>query len=162
MASAEQSEAEYLERAVEMRTRYMVLLLLAEGPKSGYEIIKRIRSLLAEAGEGGASPGTVYPVLRSLEEEGLIESSEEPRGARQRKVYRITEKGAEYLMRSAEKALNILDIALRLHLAAVRGVKEPIKLSPELRALLSRIIEQLKSIKARTEELIEAVEKFLS
>ena len=159
--STTSQEVEYLERAVEMRTRYMVLLLLAEGPKTGYEIIKRIRDLLSEIG-GGASPGTVYPVLRRLEEEGLIEASEEPHGARQRKVYRITPPGVEYLMKSAERALNALDIALKLHLIAVKGIREPGMLSPSLREQLARIVEKLESIKRKTEQLIEIAQRFIS
>jgi DNA-binding PadR family transcriptional regulator len=150
-----------LEKTVEMRTRYMVLLLLAEGPKTGYEIIKKIRDLLAEIG-GGASPGTVYPVLRRLEEEGYIFSIDDPHGGRQRKIYRITSRGIEYLMRSAERALNALDIAMRLHLLAVKGIHEPARLTPEMKQLLRSIAEKLKSIKARTEELIELVEYFIS
>ena len=158
--AATSQEAEYIERAVEMRTRYMVLLLLAEGPKTGYEIIKRIRDLLAEIG-GGASPGTVYPVLKRLEEEKLIEASEEPHGARQRKVYRITETGIEYLMKSAEKALNALDIAIKLHLVAIKGIRDPGKLSPGLRKHLEIIVDKLESIKSKTEELITITKRFL-
>ncbi len=139
----------------------MVLLLLAEGPKTGYEIIKRIRDLLSEIG-GGASPGTVYPVLRRLEEEGLIEASEEPHGARQRKVYRITQPGVEYLMKSAEKALNALDVALKLHLIAVKGIRRPCEISPSLREQLVRIVEKLESIKRKTEQLIEIAQRFIS
>ena len=150
-----------MERAVEMRTRYIVLLLLAEGPKTGYEIIKRIRDLLAEIG-GGASPGTVYPVLRRLEEEGLIAASEEPHGARQRKVYKITQPGIEYLMRSAEKALNALDIAMKLHLIAIKGIKEPTTLAPQLRQQLENIVKKLESIREKTDELISIARRFLA
>ena len=137
-------------QALEMRTRYMVLLLLAEGPKTGYDLIKRIRSLLAETGVG-ASPGTVYPVLRSLEEEGYIESSEEPHGARQRKVYRITEKGVEQLLRMINKGLYVVETTIKLHMAAAQCLaKSP---RAELLSLLREIVARLTRIEELTSEL---------
>ena len=160
-SSSSGSGLDYLERAVEMRTRYMVLLLLAEGPKTGYEVVRRMKELLSEAG-GGASPGTIYPVLRALEKEGLVESSEEPHGARQRKVYRITGAGIEYLLRSAERALYILDMAMRLHLAALKGIRGGGRGLPRgLGGQLRRVVEKLESIRAETEELIALARRFL-
>jgi len=137
-------------QALEMRTRYMILLLLAEGPKTGYELIKRIRSLLVET-RVGASPGTVYPVLRSLEEDGYIESSEEPHGARQRKVYRITEKGVEQLLRMVNKGLYVVETTIKLHMAATQCLaKSP---RAELLPLLREIVARLARIEELTSEL---------
>ncbi|ALL01807.1 Transcriptional regulator, PadR family [Pyrodictium delaneyi] len=145
-------------QALEMRTRYMILLLLAEGPKTGYELIKRMKSLLAEVG-GGASPGTVYPVLRDLEEEGYIESSEEPHGARQRKVYRITEKGVEQLLRMINKGLYIVEATIRLHLAAARNLAQTPR--PELLPLVEEIVGRLARIEVLTGELLELLQRIL-
>ncbi|HID42011.1 MAG TPA: PadR family transcriptional regulator [Pyrodictium sp.] len=145
-------------QALEMRTRYMILLLLAEGPKTGYELIKRMKSLLAEVG-GGASPGTVYPVLRDLEEEGYIESSEEPHGARQRKVYRITEKGVEQLLRMINKGLYIVEATIRLHLAAARNLAQAPR--PELLPLVEEIVGRLARIEVLTGELLELLQRIL-
>lgn len=147
-------------QALEMRTRYTVLLLLAEGPKTGYELIKRIRSALGEVG-AAASPGTVYPVLRSLEEEGFIEASEEPHGARQRKVYRITRRGLEQLLRMVNRGLHVIEAAIRLHIDAARGLAgvEP---GGELRPLLEETVERLERIEELTESLIEALRGILA
>ncbi|MEH3033778.1 MAG: PadR family transcriptional regulator [Aeromicrobium erythreum] len=51
--------------------RAAVLLLLAEQPRHGYDLIREI----AERSEGAwtPSPGSVYPVLQQLEDEGLLE-----------------------------------------------------------------------------------------
>jgi DNA-binding PadR family transcriptional regulator len=67
--------------------RLYLLALLEEGPRHGYEIIRA----LEERFNGLYSPsaGTVYPRLAKLEEEGLVERSEEGRKA----TYRITDAG---------------------------------------------------------------------
>ncbi|MFE3291436.1 PadR family transcriptional regulator [Rhodococcus sp. NPDC059234] len=71
--------------------RAAVLLLLAEGPKHGYELIQRI----AERSNGlwKPSPGSVYPALAQLEDEGLV-LIERVSG---RKTARLTEAGTAYI-----------------------------------------------------------------
>ena len=54
--------------------RAAVLALLAEKPAHGYEMIKEL-----EERTGGAwrpSPGSIYPTLQLLEDEGLIKGNE--------------------------------------------------------------------------------------
>jgi DNA-binding PadR family transcriptional regulator len=67
--------------------RLYLLALLNEGPRHGYEIIQS----LEERFNGLYSPsaGTVYPRLAKLEEEGLVERTEDGRKG----TYRITEAG---------------------------------------------------------------------
>ena len=67
--------------------RLYLLALLAEGPRHGYEVIRD----LEERFNGLYSPsaGTVYPRLAKLEEEGLVERTDEGRKA----TYRITDAG---------------------------------------------------------------------
>lgn len=43
------------------------------------------------------SPGTLYPMLHTLERRGYLESRKEPRGRTFRRVYRATELGREAL-----------------------------------------------------------------
>ncbi|MBY5588091.1 PadR family transcriptional regulator [Rhizobium leguminosarum] len=65
----------------------VILALLAEQPRHGYELIK-----ILEERSGGfyvPSPGVIYPALTYLEETGLAEV--EAAGAK--KLYRITEAG---------------------------------------------------------------------
>jgi len=49
------------------------------------------------------SPGTLYPVLNSLEKKGYLNSRKDTVGGRFRKYYRITEKGNEILSEAREK-----------------------------------------------------------
>jgi DNA-binding PadR family transcriptional regulator len=67
--------------------RTAALLLLAEEPRNGYQIMQEVE----ERSEGvwRPSPGSVYPALQQLEDEGLIRS-EEIDG---RKLYAITDEG---------------------------------------------------------------------
>ena len=50
--------------------RFWILSLLAESPKNGAEIMSSIED--ASQGWWRPSPGTVYPLLTSLKDEGLI------------------------------------------------------------------------------------------
>lgn len=52
----------------------LVLTLLTDAESYGYELVTRLR----DAGLGGISPGTVYPVLGRLEREGLLASRLQP------------------------------------------------------------------------------------
>ena len=71
--------------------RTAALLLLAEAPRNGYQIMQEL-----EARSGGAwrpSPGSVYPALQQLEDEGLIRSREHDG----RKRYELTDDGRRYV-----------------------------------------------------------------
>jgi PadR family transcriptional regulator AphA len=73
----------------------VVLGLLSLGPRSGYDIktvVDRSTRFF-----WAASYGQIYPELRRLESEGLIEGEDAPKGARSRRVYRITKAGREAL-----------------------------------------------------------------
>src|SRR5581483_10351214 len=79
------------------RLRLYLLKLLDEAPRHGYEIIRLLQDRFM--GVYAPSPGTIYPRLARLEEEGLVTHDE----ADGRKVYRITDKGREELRnRSAD------------------------------------------------------------
>ena len=72
--------------------RLVILQLIAEKPRHGYELIKAIEERLA--GAYSPSPGVVYPTLTMLEELGhaTVASSESGK-----KLYTITEEGVAFL-----------------------------------------------------------------
>ena len=72
--------------------RYVLLGLIAERPRHGYELIKAIEEKFG--GMYSPSPGVIYPTLTLLEELGYIrpESVEGPR-----KQFVITPEGAAFL-----------------------------------------------------------------
>jgi DNA-binding PadR family transcriptional regulator len=71
------------------RLRLYLLKLLDEAPRHGYEVIRLLQDRFM--GVYSPSPGTIYPRLARLEDDGLV-THDEVDG---RKVYRITEKGRE-------------------------------------------------------------------
>jgi DNA-binding PadR family transcriptional regulator len=71
------------------RLRLYLLKLLDEAPRHGYEVIRLLQDRFL--GVYAPSPGTIYPRLARLEEEGLV-THDEIDG---KKVYRITDKGRE-------------------------------------------------------------------
>lgn len=102
--------------------KYALLELIAERPRHGYELIKEL-----EQRYGGfyrPSPGSVYPTLQLLEEEGYL-SGELVEGKR---IYTITEAGRKLLEeRQADP---------RGHWGGPRG---PMSGSPELHELRERV-----------------------
>lgn len=71
--------------------RAAVLLLLTERPMHGYELIQQIRERSDDIWR--PSPGSIYPALAQLEDEGLV-LIEKVAG---RKTAKLTETGAEYV-----------------------------------------------------------------
>ncbi|MCW0181356.1 MAG: PadR family transcriptional regulator [Zavarzinia sp.] len=127
--------------------RLVVLGLIAEKPRHGYEVIKAIEEALG--GQYSPSPGVVYPTLTLLEELGHVEIQ---LCESNRKLYAVTEAGRAFLdtnkgavdalfARMAEtraihgdgpppqiiRAMENLKTALRLKLAAGKPSEEAIR-----------------------------------
>ena len=71
--------------------KYIILRLLKEKPRHGYEIIKELEERM-----GGCytpSPGTIYPTLQLLEDQGYVRAVE----AEGKRVYHITPEGEAFL-----------------------------------------------------------------
>ena len=69
------------------KLRLYLLKLLDEAPRHGYEVIRLLQDRFM--GVYAPSPGTIYPRLARLEEEGLV--THDTVGGR--KIYRITDRG---------------------------------------------------------------------
>lgn len=83
--------------------RVIVLALLADGPRHGYDIIKAIEE--KSSGVYSPSPGVVYPTLTYLEEVGYASASTDGN----KKVYTITDTGRAYLAENRDLADMVLD-----------------------------------------------------
>lgn len=89
-------------------SRPMVLSILAGGESYGYEILQRV-TLLSE-GRVQWSDGMLYPVLRRLEKEGLIEGDwRTMESGRRRKYYRLSGKGKRQLEKDRAGWLAMFD-----------------------------------------------------
>jgi DNA-binding PadR family transcriptional regulator len=99
----------------------LLLHLLNENPRHGYELIKELES--RTSGYYVPSPGVIYPALTYLEEIGF--ASVEAEG--NKKLYRITETGAAFLKENranAEAMLNELSEIGRRFARAQRAMNE--------------------------------------
>jgi DNA-binding PadR family transcriptional regulator len=86
--------------------KYVILRLLEEKPRHGYEIIKELEDRFG--GLYSPSPGTVYPTLTMLEDLGYARATAEEGG---KKIYEITPEGRAYL---AEHKSTVDDIFERI------------------------------------------------
>jgi len=90
--------------------RLYLLSLLNDGPRHGYEVIQDLEQRFN--GLYSPSAGTVYPRLAKLEEEGLVERTDEGRKA----VYSITDAGRAEVRARADDVSNLqsdLDLSVR-------------------------------------------------
>src|SRR4051812_13481776 len=71
--------------------RAALLLLLEEEPRNGYGLMQEIED--RSEGEWRPSPGSVYPALSQLEDEGLVR----PREDAGRKAFELTDDGRAYV-----------------------------------------------------------------
>ena len=67
------------------------LAILHRGDTYGYEITQEMKKSIT------VSESTLYPVLRRLQQEQLCQTYDQPYQGRNRRYYRITEKGEEQL-----------------------------------------------------------------
>ena len=101
--------------------RLVVLKLIAEKPRHGYELIKDIEERLG--GSYAPSPGVIYPTLTLLEEMGLVSVTDAGGG---KKLHTITPEGVAHL---ADNAANVDALFSRMDEAgstASRGTWPPV------------------------------------
>src|SRR3954447_26977044 len=77
--------------------RAAMLVLLEETPQNGYQLIQEIER--RSDGLWKPSPGSVYPALQQLEDEGLVRTIEQEG----RRAYELTEQGAAHVAENREE-----------------------------------------------------------
>src|SRR5918999_875852 len=83
--------------------KFVILRLLKEKPRHGYEVIKALEEKLA--GYYTPSAGTVYPTLQLLEDQGYVRVVE----TEGKKVYHITRDGEKFLEENRDVLDEIFD-----------------------------------------------------
>ena len=71
--------------------RAAVLLLLEEEPRNGYQLMQELEE--RSGGVWRPSPGSIYPALSQLEDEGLVRSDE----SAGRRAFQLTDDGRAYI-----------------------------------------------------------------
>jgi DNA-binding PadR family transcriptional regulator len=99
--------------------RDAILSLLAEEPANGYGLIKAISD--RTGGSWTPSPGSVYPTLQQLADEGLIEATSDDK----RTDFRLTDEGRTYVTEHAEELADVLKGASE-HTEANAGLHESV------------------------------------
>jgi DNA-binding PadR family transcriptional regulator len=132
--------------------KFVILRLLAEKPRHGYEIIKEIEDRFG--GMYSPSPGTVYPTLTLLEDLGYARARPEEGG---KKIYEITEEGRAHL---SENQPLIDDIFSRIEEFAQSIFGEPMmEVNRGLKKVASAIYGSKRS--SRSAEQIRKIKEIL-
>lgn len=129
--------------------RLVLLKLLADQPRHGYELIKAIEDMTG--GDYAPSPGIVYPTLTMLDDMGLIA---EQKSKESKKVYEATDEGRAHL---AENEGEVADLIERLEEAGSRRRRHQ---KPEIGRAIGNMMQALKNRVARdgwNEELLNEV-----
>jgi len=111
--------------------KYVILKLLREKPMHGYEVMKALEE--RTSGCYKPSPGTVYPTLQWLEDEGLVKASE----VEGKKIYEITDAGRAFL----DEHRGVVDeIFERITETIDRVTADPM---PEVSRAVGRLVSQV-------------------
>lgn len=102
--------------------RLVLLKLIADEPRHGYDLIRAIEELTG--GAYAPSPGVVYPTITLLDEMGLIE---EQQSAGAKKRFAATEAGRTHLAEQAELVAALLARLTTLGAERTRGDRAPVR-----------------------------------
>ncbi len=110
--------------------KYVILKLLNDKPMHGYEVMKALEE--QTHGWYKPSPGTVYPTLQWLEDEGLVQCEERDG----KKIYSIIDAGREFL---DENKSSVEDIFDRIDEMIDRFVGNPM---PDVNRAIGKLVAQ--------------------
>ena len=129
--------------------RLVVLAMIGEAPRHGYEIIKGLRAQFH--GAYSPSPGSIYPMLKMLAEAGFVTST----SCGPKRSFTITQAGRAYLEQNRAEGE-----AIRAQLALSSAPMERESLGEAVRALRSAIFAKMRDgalDRARAEKLRDAL-----
>ena len=89
-------------------TGYVILGILNWRPRSGYEIKQLVD--VSTRFFWAASYGQIYPELKRLERQGLVQGTEDPQGKRPRTVWRLTSSGRKELVEWLEQPAEVYEL----------------------------------------------------
>ena len=136
-------------------TEFAILGLLAEGPRSGYDIKRDVEERLSHF--WSQSYGHIYPMLRRLDERGLVAMSVERQDGRpDRKVYSITVDGRRALEDWFAEPPNLPlprnELLLRIFMGRHGSDETLLRDVRSYRHRVGGTLEQLRTIEARLDE----------
>jgi DNA-binding PadR family transcriptional regulator len=93
--------------------RSSIVLLLSENPLHGYGIMKEVEDRIGKS----VSPSLLYPFLKQLEKNGLVQSTKRPVGKKPKKVYELTATGKELATRIYKRIASMVSLAIEPNLS---------------------------------------------
>ena len=142
------------------RIRFLVLTLLAISPSHGYDLGRRIEEITG--GEVRASPGSIYPILRELREEGLVSEESVVESGRLRKVYRLTRRGAEALYQQLQVFVDITNRILGVATLALKRLEDQLSQPQGEECPSEELLQALRRVERALHEYITALEERLA
>jgi DNA-binding PadR family transcriptional regulator len=113
--------------------RAAILALLAEAPRNGYQIMQEVEQ--RSGGLWRPSPGSVYPALQQLEDEGLVKAEASGSG----REFQLTAKGQAYVKEHAD------DVASPWAAVGRGGGEEMMELTHQIAQVASAVAQVARS-----------------
>jgi DNA-binding PadR family transcriptional regulator len=138
-----------------------LLLMINEKPLTGYDVMRVMRE--TTQGFWKPTPGGVYPVLKKLENEGLVHGAWSSHKGRKKKVYVITDDGRRtldrVLIKQSEIALGINRL-FESFLRDMTGLMNPHVAPPSIFTMFTSELmgEEIKELEARRETIMSLME----
>jgi PadR family transcriptional regulator AphA len=126
---------------------YLILGMLRLGARSGYEIKRNVE--LSTRYFSTISQAQIYPLLKELEEAGLVRGKAKAQGKRRRRVFELTADGdqalAAWIEREEPLELEMRDVGLlKLFFADAVDHDSALELVRAIRARSTRILNELR------------------
>jgi DNA-binding PadR family transcriptional regulator len=119
--------------------RFLILSLIGEKPRHGYELIKEIEERVL--GAYTPSPGVIYPTLTMLEDLGWVRVST---GGGTKKLHEITEEGRLALQVNRSTLDAIFERVAAARLAPVAGQESETDVTPDAKTAIGNARKSLK------------------
>ncbi len=134
--------------------KFIILELLKEKPKHGYEIMKDIETKFG--GFYSPSPGSIYPTLQMLEDQSYVTSYPEDG----KKVYQITEAGRTFMEENKE-AIEKMDKRLKRSSIPLFH-RDMRRLGREIHDLASTVFRDVRHGRYHSPEQLQKVQEVLA
>jgi DNA-binding PadR family transcriptional regulator len=133
------------ERFLRGHLNHIILEIVKEKPRHGYDVIKGIEENFH--GLYSPSAGSVYPILQALEDQGFLTSSQQSG----KKVYSITADGEKELKENKDKFSEMRD-HLRKHFGQMRVYRD---LMGEIGQTMHSVFGKLRETGAPSPEMVK-------
>ncbi|MGC8515919.1 MAG: PadR family transcriptional regulator [Thermoplasmata archaeon] len=128
--------------------RWHVLFILSNGPKRGVDLMDSIER--ASWGFWRPSPGTIYPLLKTLENEGLV--------SRKDGFYKLTEEGSSTIGLAPGSSASEADIPHKLE-KSVNELESYLDYLEDMRDYLGDLEPRIREISGRLAQFCNSLQK---